>query len=161
MNYDTIKDFQTSIAAIVGFIGVITTLVVNARLARVQNAEKDRKAQATLESALKQELISIRDELKSIRRAATDKGLDSFKLTLEAPYVYHALVKDLGMLPPKKARVVISVYRELYLTMNSVRSLAVDSSTPVVTIHSDQFQDALQWVDHVYNEVDRAIDTLD
>ena len=77
MNYDTIKDFQTSIAAIVGFIGVITTLVVNARLARVQNAEKDRKAQATLESALKQELISIRDELKSIRRAATDKGLEA------------------------------------------------------------------------------------
>jgi hypothetical protein len=159
--YSILKDFQTSISAIIGFIGVITTLAVNAHLTRVQDAERERTAQATLQSALKQELVSIRVELDSIRDAAGNKSTASFEFTLESPYVYRALVKDLGILPPKKAQAVISVYRELHLTMNSIRGLSGDPTTPVVTIQSKRFPEAIEWVAHVHRELDQVIAMLD
>lgn len=59
MFFSLIKDFQSGLVGILGFIGVIVTLLWNARLAeRNRQRERDQIRQ-TLQSALRQELKDI------------------------------------------------------------------------------------------------------
>jgi len=115
----------------------------------------------TLQSALQQELQSIRDELANIKRYTNDRSLPSFQFTLEQPYVYRTLVKDIGMLRPEKARTVIRVYRDLYLTMNVIRGMANNQDRAVATMEAKQFQNAARAVADVQDEMDEAIKVLE
>src|SRR5712671_1506325 len=124
MFYNVIKDFQSGVVGILGFIGVIITLWWNAHSAEQTRVQERNEARHTLQSALRQELQSIREELANIKGYGNAKS--SVQFTLEQPYVYRTLVKDIGTLPPETARTVIRVYRDLYLTMNSIRGMARD-----------------------------------
>ena len=161
MFYEVVKDFQSGIVGILGFIGVIITPWWNAHLAAVARNEQLHDAQVTLQSALHQELVSIRQELVNIRALASDKSLQPFQFTLEQPYVFHTLVKDIGILQAKKARTVIRVYRDLYLTMNTVRGLAKDQDKAVVTLEAKKFPDAIQSIAYIHDELNEAIKALE
>jgi hypothetical protein len=161
MFYEVVKDFQSGIVGILGFIGVIITLWWNAHVAAVARNEQLHDAQVTLQSALHQELVSIREELVNIRDAASDKSPLSFQFTLEQPYVFHTLVKDIGILQAKKAETVIRVYRDLYLTMNTVRGLAKDQDKAVVTLEAKKFPDAIQSIAYIHDELNEAIKALE
>ena len=86
--YNVIKDFQSGLVGILGFIGVIATLWWNAHSAERARAQELNQARETQQSALHQELRSIRDELTNIRQNANDRSLQSFQFTLEQPYAY-------------------------------------------------------------------------
>src|SRR5262249_34672253 len=77
MFYNIVKDFQSGIVGILGFIGVIITLWWNAHVAAVARNEQFHDAQVTPQSALHRELESIRQELMKIRTFASDKSLKS------------------------------------------------------------------------------------
>ena len=90
MLYNVIKDFQSGLVGILGFIGVIATLWWNAHSAERARAQELNQARETQQSALHQELQSIRDELTNIRQNANDRSLQSFQFTLEQPYAYRS-----------------------------------------------------------------------
>ena len=161
MFYEVVKDFQSGIVGILGFIGVIITLWWNAHVAVVARNEQLHDAQVTLQSALHQELVSIRQELVNIRTFASDKSLQSLQFTLEQPYVFHTLVKDIGILQAKKAQTVIRAYRDLYLTMNTVRGLAKDQDKAVATLEAKKFPDAIQSIAYIQDELNEAITALE
>jgi hypothetical protein len=161
MFYEIVKDFQSGIVGILGFIGVIITLWWNANVAAVARNDQLHDAEFTLQSALHQELASIRQELVNIRAFASDKSLQSFQFTLEQPYVFHTLVKDIGILQAKKAQTVIRVYRDLYLTMNTVRGLAKDQDKVVATLEAKKFPDAIQSIAYIQDELNEAITALE
>jgi type II secretory pathway pseudopilin PulG len=159
--YNVIKDFQSGLVGILGFIGVIVTLWWNAHSAEQTRAQELNQARQTLQSALHQELQSIREELANIRQYANDRSLQSFQFTLEQPYVYRTLVKDIGILQPETARTVIRVYRDLYLTMNTIRGMASNQDKAVATMEAKQFQNAASAVADVRDEIDEAIKALE
>ena len=159
MLYNVIKDFQSGRVGILGFIGVIVTLWWNAHSA--ERARAQELNQAREQSALHQELQSIRDELTNIRQNANDRSLQSFQFTLEQPYVYRTLVKDIGILQPETARTVIRVYRDLYLTVNTIRGMAANQDKAVATMEAKQFQNTASAVSDVQDEMDEAIKALE
>jgi hypothetical protein len=159
--YNVIKDFQSGLVGILGFIGVIVTLWWNAHSAEQTRAQELNQARQTLQSALHQELQSIGDELANIRQYANDRSLQSFQFTLEQPYVYRTLLKDIGILHPETARNVIRVYRDLYLTMNTIRGMAANQDKAVATMEAKQFQNAAIAVADVQDEIDEAIKALE
>lgn len=159
MFYNVIKDFQSGLIGILGFIGVIITLWWNAHSAEQTRVQERNQARHTLQSALQQELRSIREELANIKRSAIDKS--SAQFTLEQPYVYRTLVKDIGTLESETARTVIRVYRDLYLTMNLIRGMARGQDKAVVTLDEKQVQNAASEVTAVEHELDEAIKALE
>jgi len=159
--YNIVKDFQSGLVGILGFIGVIITLWWNAHSAEQNRVHELDQARQTLQSALHQELQSIREELTNIKQHANDRSLQSFQFTLEQPYVYRTLVKDIGILQPETARTVIRVYRDLYLTMNTIRGMARNQDRAVATMEAKQFQNVASAVADVQDEMDEAIKALE
>jgi len=159
MFYNLIKDFQSGLVGILGFIGVIITLLFNAHSAEQTKLQERNQARQTLQSALREELRSIDEELEKISDAAQRKY--TFVFTLEQPYVYRALVKDIGTLQPDTADKVIRVYRDLYLAMNALRGMASNPDQAVVKIKPDLFQEAVGVVAFVKPELDETIKALE
>src|SRR5215510_14563969 len=91
--YNIVKDFQSGLVGILGFIGVIITLWWNAHSAEQNRVHELDQARQTLQSALHQELQSIREELTNTKQHANDRSLQSFQFTLEQPYVYERWLK--------------------------------------------------------------------
>ena len=125
MLYNTVKDFQSGIVGILGFTGVIITLFVNADLAQLTRHEQIKQSRVVLQTALQQELTSIKEELVNINEGVKKGGTQPVGFTLEEPYVYRTLVKDIGVLEPEQTKEVIRVYRDLYLIMNALRGLSL------------------------------------
>ena len=75
--------------------------------------------------------------------------------------MYRTLVKDIGILQPETARTVIRVYRDLYLTMNTIRGMAANQDKAVATMEAKQFQNAASAVADVQDEMDEAIKALE
>ena len=74
--------------------------------------------------------------------------------------MYRTLVKDIGILHPETARTVIRVYRDLYLTMNTIRGM-VNQDKAVATMEARQFQNAANAVADVQDQMDEAIKALE
>jgi hypothetical protein len=140
---------------------VIVTLWWNADSAEQTRAQELNQARQTPQSALHPELQSIRNELGNIRQYANDRSRQSFQFTLEKPYVYRTLVKDIGILQPETVRTVIRVYRDLYLTMNTIGGMAANQDKAVATMEAKQFQNAASAVADVQDEMDEAIKALE
>jgi hypothetical protein len=152
-----VKDLQSGIVGIQGFVGVILTLLRNARLAEVARTKKIDQTRTTVQSALLQELLSIRENLVNVRDNASGKSLQSFEFTLEPPYVYRTLVKDIGILQADKAQTVIRIYRNLYLCMNLIRGLAKNQDKAVATMEAEKFPYGVSLVADIQGQLDAAI----
>jgi hypothetical protein len=160
MDYGALKDFQSGIVGLIGFGGAIITLWWNGRLARVARGEQAEQTKMTILTALQEELQCILQELKSIDRNIRREPACAFGFTLEQPYVYRALIKDIGVLEPDRARVVIRVHRDLYLLMNSIRSLANNPDQSIAELPPESFPEALQYVTHAVELGAGAIEAL-
>jgi hypothetical protein len=160
MFYEYIKAFQSGLVGILGFIGVIITLWGNARLAeRKRLRERDEERQ-TLRSALRQELTSIREELLNINRIVNQTPPTPVHFTLEEPYVYRTLVKDIGTLGPETARRVIRVYRDVHLVTNVLRSLASNPENALAAIEKKFPEPVADLVERILHQLEVAIEEL-
>ena len=157
MFYNLIKDFQSALVGALGFLGVILTLHANAQLSEQSRARELDQRRQTLQSALHRELVSIHEEFEHIRKLATDRQPEAFEFTLEQPYVYRTLVKDLGILPPDKAGAVIRVHRDLYLYMNLIRGYGRNPDRSVVVLDPKQFPRAVATIEDIDEEVIETI----
>jgi hypothetical protein len=158
--YNTVKDFQSGIVGILGFSGVIIALLVNAHLAQVTRDEQIKQTQLTIQTALGQELLSIQEELQKLDGYIRSKPVGPIQYTLEQPYVYRTVVKDIGVLEPNQAKDVIRVYRDLYLIMNSLRGLAKDTSKPVAILEPKNFAEGADLVASGLHMTDLGIKAL-
>ena len=106
-----VERFQTIFVGILGFAGVMVTLWYNARAGRLQGERILKNEQASICAALHAEL-TIRKE--AITKAVADFGaIRDGKIV--APInpmsaVYHALLPRIGVLSPRKVRVVMYAY---------------------------------------------------
>jgi hypothetical protein len=105
--YNTIKDFRSGIVGILDFVGVIIALSVNASLARAARVQQISQTRLTVQTAIREELRCIRNELDKLDRAFGEGLAQPVSFTLEQPYVYQTLVKDIGVLTAEQAQAVI------------------------------------------------------
>ena len=106
--------FQTALVGVLGFAGVILTLLHNARETKRQGERALRNEQASVFSALHAELTVHRGTLhEAVAAFQTPRGSAAGKfiipVTSEFP-VYDALLPRIGILPSHKVRAVIYAY---------------------------------------------------
>jgi hypothetical protein len=110
--YQLFKDFQNILLGLIGFIGVIITLVVNAYLARATGAEAIEHQRKALRVALAEELRQIKTGLSERLEAFNDPHQPAAVLIapMLATDIYSTVVKDIGLLQPDQAQAVIRAY---------------------------------------------------
>jgi hypothetical protein len=107
--YEVVRDFQTLIVGTVAFIGVIVTMVVNARLSRRQH---DRGVSA-VRAALLAELTRNRDTFRAYLKELEDpeKGKHPFTFPKTSVSSFYDLLADrIGLLSSSEIYTVINAY---------------------------------------------------
>ena len=109
---------------------------------------------------MREELECVQEELVNIDKGLRRKSAGPVQFTLEEPYVYRALVKDIGVLEPEQAQAVIRVHRDLYLLLRSIREVADDPDKPIAQINPEGFPEAARYVSAALHETDIAVKAL-
>ncbi len=110
--YSVIKDFQSLLVGVVGFVGVIATLLVNSGLARRQHTRQVEHDATVLRLALRAELETIRDVLRDWLETfdAPDGGKGFFTPLDSVTDVYERTLGQLGLLKEHEIRAVMYAY---------------------------------------------------
>jgi len=123
MDPDWLNNYQTLIVGVIGFAGVIITLLVNAKIPRDQRRDEIEHERATLRAALVEELKIIRDSLQGNLARFEElppngkKGL--FLPTDPMDDAYRSFVPRLGLLTEPEVHKVMNAY--LYLRTYTAR----------------------------------------
>jgi hypothetical protein len=128
---------------------------VECTLSRTSESAGNLSGRQTLQSALHQELHSIRDELANIRQYANDRSLQSFLFTLEQPYVYRTLVKA-GDGTNRNTGLSRPVPHDEH-----DQGMASNQDKAVAAMEAKQFQNGATAVADVRDEIDEAIKALE
>ncbi|MDR3473738.1 MAG: hypothetical protein P4M09_18940 [Devosia sp.] len=110
--YAVLKDFQSGVTGLLGFVGVMLTLWWNGRISRVGRAETQIHHRNTLRVALAEELSLIEEDL--LQRLDIIGGNIPPTAVSFAPMVpteiYSAVIKDIGVLQADQVRALIRGY---------------------------------------------------
>jgi hypothetical protein len=104
-----IRTYQTFVVGLLGFAGVITTLIVNAALQRVQERRKEHREVLALRTALLEELklekASLERTVVSLDETINENTQTAFYLNLHRfDRVFYASIERLGLLPSHQIR---------------------------------------------------------
>lgn len=138
--------FQTGIVGVIGFTGVIITLLSNAWLARVQRNETRLHEQKSLAAALQSELTITRDSLREdipLIDAAVKDGSPSVLVTKDTnSEVYEALLGKIGGLPADVVRQTMIAYLTIRSMRKKVRLLpgATERDDQSVSVPRESFE---------------------
>jgi hypothetical protein len=119
--YDVMKDFQLFAVCVVGFTGVILTLLISARQARTARTETIEHQRRALRVAVVEELKQIKAGLSERLDAIQDPHLAAPVLLapMLATEIFSMVVKDIGLLRTDQAQAVILAYASVHrLDMN-------------------------------------------
>ncbi len=112
--FDLLRQFQTLVVGIVGFRGVIITLLVNARLSRLQHVRQVEHERTVVRTAPKAELQAVAqsyrgrierlEDTHSHQRGGALLSLDSMT------DVYESMIGHLGLLSESQVQAVLNAY---------------------------------------------------
>jgi hypothetical protein len=159
--YRFIKDFQSGLVGILGFIGVCLTIGLTAHFEEVHKINEQERTRIAVQSALHAELMSIHDELANILDIAETRDQGDIKFTLEDNYVFRALVKDVGLLEHRKAADTIRAYRDVYLIVSELRGLADDPQQKLVRVSKEHFPEIRESIERLKGELVSVIEELE
>ena len=142
---DFVDRFQTLIAGIIGFSGVILALVGNALLARRQHAGQIDHERQILRTALRSELGAVRDSyldrINTINQAQRD-GNPGVLVPLETMTdTYGRLLDKIGLLSEEEVRAAMEAYHLVRQMPERVRLLERQHATP------DEVESRMAFVD--------------
>lgn len=133
-----VEEFQTLIVGVVGFVGVICTLLVNARLARKQHERQVSHQRATLRTALCAELEQIKGlfvDACGTAKSAGEENNSAYIPDQIRVQVFKDLGHQVGLLTTREVAAVIKAYALIEELPQRIRILATqhyDSSARVV-----------------------------
>jgi hypothetical protein len=111
------KAFQTLIGAVAGFVGVIITLLVNARNAGRLEEQRHQTARRNIASALLAELRVLHDKIDSLIATFKSHGSEPVtaymgRFSSEGPII-DAVLGSIGYLRPSTVQTVCVAYSEV------------------------------------------------
>ena len=151
----------------VGFVGVIVTISLNAKIARDERrAERDHERD-TLRVALRAELkinrFSLTENMKTLREHSSDTEGGAFIPTDLMNHAYQAIVPRIGLLSGDE----VSKAMEAYLTLETVNAklfllgVPVPTSPRHVEVPSNYLKAIAQMQESVVPLVEAAIEALE
>jgi hypothetical protein len=164
---ETIKAFQTGIVGVIGFAGVIITLVVNAWLTRSER-------RAVVEDRLRALKLALTEELKVIKTAyvagATQlRSVPANKFcaipTARLNGLFDSHQRELGLLPPKALEKVLGAYLSHDQVATNLLILATPDSQvrngKLLTIPAEHCDIAAKIYEGMVAPIDEAIRELE
>jgi hypothetical protein len=108
-----LKTYQILIAGLVGFSGVVLTMLTNAYLQRVQHARAIKHEKQALRSALKAELTSNKEayENRISQFSESTEYKDALIQNRVQDNVYSTLLEKIGILEPDEINSIITAYQ--------------------------------------------------
>jgi hypothetical protein len=161
--YDFVASHQTLIVGVVGFAGVIVTLITNASLARKQHARQIEHENATVRVALKAELEAVaesfrdRIEIFSALNQEREGGLLSLETMTE---IYKSTLSRLGLLSTTQVRAVIRAYALVEQLPDRLSYLATSGSESRIYIPMKNFAHAADMHRNYLQVINAAISEL-
>lgn len=125
---EVLSQWQTLIGALVGFGGVIITLLFNAKLARMTESLTREREMKTLCVALQQELLEYRKALGEQTRALQDmefpgaqsnEHIELYPLIFRQ--VFDANIERLGLLRPEQVSATLQAYNRQQSLVRALR----------------------------------------
>jgi hypothetical protein len=112
--WDWVQRFQSAVVGVIGFAGVIITLIVNAHLARTQQDRAIAHDRQMVQVALVAELTKVRDTIKarydSMMQTPEDQRSNIFISARPMTDVYDHLMDKIGLLDAEQIGKVMDVY---------------------------------------------------
>jgi hypothetical protein len=128
-----LKEWQTAVSALAGFVGVILTLLVNAWLGRRADNLTRRHDRLALRTVFRSELASLTDQATGIIEQVTEQlekedNKTALAIKVRLPTViYDKNVDRLGILTNKEIETILETY--LFLNVNSTRTRKLRSES--------------------------------
>ena len=150
--YDVLKDFQGGLVGILGFGGVMITLLYNARTARAVRQQVIVHERTTLRVALSVELKMIANSLKGIQESLVGPAPDPEPGTPAGaretapllPFeIYSANLGKLGLLDPYQVDAVILAY-------STLKSLQAGLKPNEIGPNRGFYLVQREWIDPIY-----------
>lgn len=110
LTYELAKDFQSSIVGLLGFTGVIITLVVNAGIARSNLKKTVTHNKNVVRIALVGELLEFKENINYLQQCINNSHDHLVIPPQEGNDIYKVMLKDIGLLEPKQVEQVIKAY---------------------------------------------------
>jgi hypothetical protein len=154
------RDFQSGIVGILGFAGVVITILVNTRLAQAARIQRFNQTRLTIQTALREELQCIRDELVNLEKAFGGKSAQPISFTLEQAIRLPNISERHRHFGNWTSAGRNSGSSRLYLLLNSTKELAADPGKKIARMESENFPKAAELVTHALGETNDAIKLL-
>ena len=161
-----LETYQTLAVGIVGFVGVIVTILFNAKISRDQRRDERDHERNTLRVALIAELKinrrSLRENADTLKEASSDTE-DAFVPTDPMDDVYRAFVPRIGLLSQDEVGKVMDAYLTLEEFYSKLFLLGVPVSTSPghVSVPSTNLQFLARMQESVLGPIDEAIGALE
>ena len=162
-----IQEHQTLLVGIIGFIGVISTLLINAGQARKQRREERRHECQTLRAALIEELKinrhSLKENMDSLKQQPPEKGGGAFMPTDPMDDAYRSFVPKIGLLSQAEVSKVMSAYLALrtYNAKLFLVGVPVHTSPRHVQVPAKNFPLLAGIQEGLIGPIDQAIEVLE
>ena len=166
-----IENHQTLTVGIIGFLGVIVTLCINAMLARTQHRKELCHERQTLRVALAAELKINREAfVNSIKSLDTNTALDKVRVTGEywvptdeMEDVYRSFIDRIGLLSQFEIRKVMNAYLRLrtYTAALLLQSRPLETDVRHVPIPSQMGPMLIEMQESLIGPLNEAIDALE
>ncbi len=161
-----LERFQTAIVGVLGFAGIIVTLIVNARLARLAREGMRDDERASIRAALIAEMKiikgSLEDAIEKIKKGEEDGSGAVLVPTDPLSDAYNALIPRVGALPPEEVGKVMLAY----LSVREMRKnlLLIHGASPFgehrVEVPRESFAVLEGMVSNLAPKLDEAINCL-
>ena len=114
-NPDFFERFQTAIVGVLGFVGVIITLIANAWLVRRDRLERIRQERTALRTSLVEELKILKFSLEDGIQRLEEAGENDRVIVPTDPMsdVYNAFVPRIGMLTSQEVQKTMWAYMSI------------------------------------------------
>ena len=164
MTYELFKDFQSALVGVVGFIGVILTLVGNAWLSRRQHRVEQDQSRLVVEAGLREELRAFLEmalrNVQSLGNWDSDRNLN-LNVPRIRPLVSERLIQDLGLLEADKAQAALKGVMTVREMHRKLTLLARCVSEEYITIEGQNHELVKAAFGSVLCNLRRAVDALE
>jgi hypothetical protein len=162
-----IKEYQTLIVGVLGFTGVIITLITNARLNRKQHTRQIEHERTALKAALSTELSIILDAFRDrIEMIGDPPATQGTWLPLDTMTdVYSRTMDKIGLLSREQVNLVLRAYLLIRAVPDRLRlmegSHEIQPGAGYLWISSKHVGDARRMHENFLGDIERAIAALE
>jgi len=161
-----LTQYQTLIVGLLGFTGVILTLLTNARLNRKQHARQIEHERTALKAALSTELSIIRDTFRDrLEMIGEPTGSQGMWVPLDTMTdVYGRVLDKIGLLSREQVNLVLRAYLLIRAVPERLRlmegSPEIEPGATYLHVGSKHVGDARRMHENFLGDIEKAIAAL-